>query len=449
MKMKKYLILVVLLGAVCGIWTTLYPKNVMSRERAQRQAEKEKTITNDGENPTDGESERLRERIMSLEDTIVNLKEELKRSKIHTGFMLGLTGSLVDLSCVGINIEDPSLDEVRYGLTKKNILKAVESQLHEENIKTYYYPRDSENKSMESTLLYFDIADRPKLHIEVICIPLKGGLYKGIVTVSMRQHWDSGYPPDLPEAFKEQGISALKKTVKSYRYTTEWEQECFIHIGKLDDFAEDEKNILEELVGKFINYYLAANPTKGKDAQAILDYSKAIEINPRNAELYLKRGSAYAKQAQRGDYFNKGLRDKAISDFSKAIEIEPRNVQVYLKRAALYRNKGQYSMAILDYSKVIEIDPRNAEAYYKRANAYDGTPKLDQAIADYTKVIEIDPRNAEACYRRGMAYYFKEEYDKAWEDVHKAQTYGFKVRSGFLKEIREMQEIQEMFDDVK
>ena len=38
---------------------------------------------------------------------------------------------------------------------------------------------------------------------------------------------------------------------------------------------------------------------------------------------------------------------------------------------------------------------------------------------------------------RGVAYYHKREYDKAWEDVHKAQSLGYQVNSGFLKAIRE------------
>jgi tetratricopeptide (TPR) repeat protein len=355
----------------------------------------------------------------------VKLREELKRSKIYSawGDFPGLRASLVDLSCVGIKIEDLSLGAVRYGLTKKNILKAVESQLHEENIKTYYYPRDSKNDNFG---LYLKISDRPQLHIEVECNKaVVAGTYMGLVSIYMKKYrstpWESNSGEYITDEFlkavKKQGVRAIEK-MNTNIFETTWERQCLL-LGKLDNFAEDEKNLLEELVGEFINDYLAANPTIGKDAQAILDYSKAIEIDPGNAEAYLKRGLAYAKQYQRGDYFNEGVWDKAIADFSKVIEIEPRNIEVYFKRAALYWNKGQDSMAILDYTKVIEIDPRNAKAYYKRANAYDGKGKHDQAIADYTKVIEIEPRNAEACYRRGEAYYFKKEYDKAILDYSK------------------------------
>jgi len=38
---------------------------------------------------------------------------------------------------------------------------------------------------------------------------------------------------------------------------------------------------------------------------------------------------------------------------------------------------------------------------------------------------------------RGVAYYHKGEYDKAWEDVRKAQSFGYQVHPGFLEELRE------------
>ena len=61
----------------------------------------------------------------------------------------------------------------------------------------------------------------------------------------------------------------------------------------------------------------------------------------------------------------------------------------------------------------------------------------DQAISDYSKALEINPKDTAAYNNRGMAYYRKGEYDKAWEDVHKAQSLGFQVRPGFLKNLRE------------
>jgi tetratricopeptide (TPR) repeat protein len=257
----------------------------------------------------------------------------------------------------------------------------------------------------------------------------------------MEHYWDtsctlSDYSRNLTkERLEEEGAAALKETIKFQQCSTRWERTCTLNVGKTDDFAEDEKNALEELLDEFINDYLVANPTKGKDAQDILDYSKAIEIDPNNAEAYYRRGLAYAKQGQR-DYNNKVLWNRAISDFSKAIEINARYAEAYNNRGLAYTANSDYDKAISDFTKVIEIEPKNAEAYSNRGYANEIKSKYAQAILDFSKVIEIDQSNAEAHLRRGWAYYFTNEYDKALEDVNKAQSLGY-IRQDFLNDLRE------------
>ena len=37
----------------------------------------------------------------------------------------------------------------------------------------------------------------------------------------------------------------------------------------------------------------------------------------------------------------------------------------------------------------------------------------------------------------GIANFFKREYEKAWDDVHNAESLGYKLHPGFLKALRE------------
>jgi len=74
----------------------------------------------------------------------------------------------------------------------------------------------------------------------------------------------------------------------------------------------------------------------------------------RNSKFYNNRGIAYGE---------KGQYDQAISDFNKAIEINPRYGQAYNNRGIVYRLKGQYDQAISDFNKAIEINPRDAQTY--------------------------------------------------------------------------------------
>jgi len=138
-----------------------------------------------------------------------------------------------------------------------------------------------------------------------------------------------------------------------------------------------------------------AHHEKGQWDEAIADYNKAIEINPKYPEAYSNRGVAYD---------NKGQYDKAISDYTKAIEINPRLVEAYSNRGLAYDNKGQHDEAISDYTKAIEINPRYAEAYNNRGFTYIvnlGDKK--RACSDWKRACELgECRNYEIAKRKGL-----------------------------------------------
>jgi tetratricopeptide (TPR) repeat protein len=155
--------------------------------------------------------------------------------------------------------------------------------------------------------------------------------------------------------------------------------------------------------------------------------TQQTQLKSRDDEVHNNRGFAYC---QIGQY------DQAILDFSKAIEINPRLAHAYNNRGAAYLYKAQYDRAILDLSKAIEINPRLAHAYNNRGWAYIKMWQYDQAISDFNKTIEIDPRFVEAYFHRAIVYFLIEEYDKSLLDVIKAQKLGYQIPPKFLDDLR-------------
>ena len=154
-----------------------------------------------------------------------------------------------------------------------------------------------------------------------------------------------------------------------------------------------------------------AYSARGQYDQAISDFAKAITLNPDDAAVYYFRGHAYG---------SKGLYDQAISDFTKAIEINPKDALSYIDRGYTYILKRKYVKAFSDINKAIEINPKFAYAYINRGIACVDTGQYDRAISDFNKALEIDPRNAFAYFNRGSAYGHKGQYDKAISDFTKA-----------------------------
>ena len=69
--------------------------------------------------------------------------------------------------------------------------------------------------------------------------------------------------------------------------------------------------------------------------------------------------------------------------------------------------------------------------------AYNNQGNTAKEIESYKKAIELDPDYADAYNNRAVAYYYMKEYDKAWDDVYKAQSLGYQLHPGFLKDLRE------------
>jgi len=190
---------------------------------------------------------------------------------------------------------------------------------------------------------------------------------------------------------------------------------------KVDPFYEPAKfylkaikDVIEQKIKRETAIHLfkgISYTANGQYNQAISDFNRALEINPKYAEAYNERGIVYD---------DKGQYDQAISDYTKAIEINPKFAIAYNNRGGVYDDKGQYDQAISDYTKAIEINPKLAEVYNNRAFAYYAKRQYDQAISDFNKALEINPKFAIAYNNRGLAYYAKGQYDEAISNYTKA-----------------------------
>jgi tetratricopeptide (TPR) repeat protein len=144
---------------------------------------------------------------------------------------------------------------------------------------------------------------------------------------------------------------------------------------------------------------------------AIVSFTKAIKLDPKNARAYATCGDSYL---MKGDY------DRAIADSTDAIKLAPEYAFAYATRGASYSRKGDYDRAIADCTKAISIDPKYTDGYYWRGRAYIYKEDYDRAIADFNETIRIDPKHADGYYWRGFVYIiYKQDYDQAIADYTK------------------------------
>jgi tetratricopeptide (TPR) repeat protein len=207
------------------------------------------------------------------------------------------------------------------------------------------------------------------------------------------------------------------------------------------------KAIQKEFAPLYIAYYMRGTAKYHVQNYqiAILDFDKAIELNPNFAAPYVNRGVSkkmlgrYQEAIQDFDqaielqsdfseaYLNRGISKKvlgryqeAIQDFDQAIKLNPNHFLFYYYRGSTKFQLDQYVTAITDLDKAIELNPADAESYLVRGSTKKYLKQYELAILDLNKAIELDPHNIAAYDSRGYSRSSLKEYQAAILDFSKA-----------------------------
>jgi tetratricopeptide (TPR) repeat protein/CHAT domain-containing protein len=233
----------------------------------------------------------------------------------------------------------------------------------------------------------------------------------------------------LADAFREQGnnseAAALYSTIIEFT----------IHL-----FGKDI-GVSPSLYNKRgLTYY-----AEGNYDEAVVDFSRAIEINPWDAVYYYNRGKSYYNKRDYADaagdleralqinpdkdawyhelalsYFHAEDYDNAIEAYSIALEKKPGNDVLYSNRGDSYYNLNDYANAAKDYAVALEINPDNNSYYINLARTYYYLKDFDKAINIFSLVIERNPDDAGSYNERGSSLLAKKDYINAISDFNAA-----------------------------
>jgi tetratricopeptide (TPR) repeat protein len=158
-------------------------------------------------------------------------------------------------------------------------------------------------------------------------------------------------------------------------------------------------------------------------AEALADYTKAVDLDPRFFDAHFSRSSLYAEMK---DYRT------SIEALTAGLEARPKDYSASFNRGLYHEYLREYDDAIANYTQALAEDAdfshyggskneARAHAYHYRGRVYQRY-KRDQAraIADYTDALRLDPGIEMVRYRRAMAYHNVKEYAKAHADFEAA-----------------------------
>jgi len=183
--------------------------------------------------------------------------------------------------------------------------------------------------------------------------------------------------------------------------------------GYLDDAVVDFTAALNQnpkYVDAFKNRGLVYK-VQGTTDKAIDDFNQAIRLNGNSPELYNLRGAALLDKQE----FN-----RAIADFEKAISLNQKYRNAFVNRGLAFVFTRQLSRAIADFDVVVRLSPRDPLGYLNRAMARMDMGNFTGAIADYDQAIRLDPNTSGPYTRRGEAWRLQGNLDRSLDDHNKA-----------------------------
>jgi len=110
--------------------------------------------------------------------------------------------------------------------------------------------------------------------------------------------------------------------------------------------------------------------SEGNYKEAILAFTAAIEIDPKQAPAYVGRGDAYIGSGETEENLA-----AALADYEKAVELDETNAEVYLGMADVYIRQGDYDKALEILQQGLEKTDANQEIANKisELNSNDGS----------------------------------------------------------------------------
>ena len=127
-------------------------------------------------------------------------------------------------------------------------------------------------------------------------------------------------------------------------------------------------------------------------------------------------------------FFNLGLEtpmvNKKIHYFTKALELNPRLAMAYDKRGRLYYFQENYDKMMHDFYRFTDLRPSDPEGYQMLGLAHLRTGNLDVAIAKFSRAVDLEPKLASAYGYRAEAYHLKGFPEKAVHDSTRAIEIG-------------------------
>jgi len=154
---------------------------------------------------------------------------------------------------------------------------------------------------------------------------------------------------------------------------------------------------------------------EGREADALREFSRAAELNPKLWRAMHNRAITYAGQ---------GKSTEALDDFNKTIELNQNYPNAWFNRGELRYQLRQFEEALADYDRAVQLAPRDAGFRNSRGHALYQLGRLRPALDDFNLAARLDPKSPDARVNRADIYRELGQYAPAAGEYREAVRLG-------------------------
>ena len=145
---------------------------------------------------------------------------------------------------------------------------------------------------------------------------------------------------------------------------------------------------------------------------AIADMDRAIELDTTNTFAYFNRAIMFYEQEKY---------QPAMDDLNRVLQDEPGNALTLYNRGLISAHLGAYESALSDMDRVLNINPENVLAYFNRASIFIEMGMYKDALEDYDRAIELYPDFAKAYMNRAYVKNMLGDFKSSKKDYETAR----------------------------
>ncbi|MBI5622893.1 MAG: tetratricopeptide repeat protein [Elusimicrobia bacterium] len=230
----------------------------------------------------------------------------------------------------------------------------------------------------------------PALLHRGLCLLASGEPLKGVE--SLRKAETRGVMP---------AESILARSV-AYARARQYKQahEAYKLAAALDADARSPEVFFGAIQGKPDDYY-----------SAVMALQDGMDEAPPDPYIFLVRGDAH---------HNVGQYDRAVVEYTKALEMDGTVTDAFLARSAAFVAQDSFDAAWQDLRSALELEPKDADILVRLATLHTSRRDYRAALESATKALKLAPESASAHLRAGNIHYFLRDYKKSLESFQKA-----------------------------